>query len=517
MIMSQTINFSNKELYNHINDELKSLYVAITRAKNTFVVYDQGNQAKNRKNLDNVWKSLNVADFITATDIKKIYSEGQLAVTDKEMIQQYFYKGFEFLRREQFTHALKCFEYLKHELAINLTNSFILLNQIQNKENYILMTPNVDKDKLGQEILKDYLKLGDMFLKNNKVKDAALCYFIGQDYKRATEYFEKAGMKKHLAHIKYMLGDYAEAQKLFFEMKNTYLGLICKELCDDIDDLMDKMYELFNEDQEFVKNESYIEIFERYTLKYFQKINKELNDEKMDIIEKFEMKKSESKEEIQEDSFVDVKSKADQTISGGESFNIISDKLTDENSFKILKEFEQKKDTHTDSFLNLTFDEKDGKPQSVGQSAFLEIGKIDEINFMEEKIISKILKFGSCFLTQLKRSTKNFKFSTKRLEKPTEKLLEFSDKAIETDFNEFDPKLVAQLIKYFMKWNLDELHFIFLNKFKNKENYRKMVFKLAEDYSIIGSQKMGFSYDKLYSPSYCFSASDKKRIVTLAF
>ena len=70
MLVDKKISWDDTELYNYINDELKALYVAITRAKNTFVVYDHGSASKNRTNMDEIWKMLNCVNFISTTDIQ---------------------------------------------------------------------------------------------------------------------------------------------------------------------------------------------------------------------------------------------------------------------------------------------------------------------------------------------------------------------------------------------------------------------------------------------------------------
>lgn len=278
--MAKKIEYEDLDLYNYVNDELKALYVAITRAKKTFIVYDAQNH-KNRKNIDDVWRLLNVVDFVTHKQVEERF-EKVFQIDHSLMRQQFVVKGFEYLRKEQFKNALNCFIKLGYDKCVWLCQAFIKLEEIQQKEYYITMNQHMETTHLQDSIVRDYLQVAEHFMKSEKHSDAALCYFNSQQYSKARDQFLKAGWKKEAAQMNYLLGHYASAATLFFEIEDWYSCLVCKELKGDTADTLEILLKLFQSDENKDNKEKYRSLFIRFMRKYLteceQKTVKEIEE-----------------------------------------------------------------------------------------------------------------------------------------------------------------------------------------------------------------------------------------------
>ena len=576
MMMGNKIKTQDIEMYNHVNDELKALYVAITRAKKTFVICDFGSTSKNRANLDEVWKVLNCVDFVGLSEIK-MDLDGRFCVDEKTALQQWLFKGFEYLRREQFTNAKRCFECLGHQTAIDLCDGFLFLESIQKKEYYITMNQNITHDSIEESLKEDYLQAADLFRKAEKYRDAALCYFNGMNYVKAKQFFEKVGMKKEAALMNYIIGHYSRAAQLFYEIGDYYSCLICKEIKGDISDFLEIMVEMFQKEKGLMKERKYVELFNRYAKKYFENLNNEMfmaiaeqeiqeEEERLRKIKEKEEKEASKKAAATKDQKEDSKEenpendtsekKPEDSISGIGSFVEIGASLNenDQNSFsdfaevasatsnlhsfKLMQEMSQNKDSVSESFVNISYNDE-GKAMSQGDSAFLDMGikPGDSKMFIEERILSKMLKFASCFIPLMSTTAKEYYFNEdtfkskngpeseqkkKEEEEKNKKAAEENGSDNEFDIDELTDsavpqKLIDSLISYFIETNIDDLNWMFISRFGSKRNYRRIVFKLAEDYSVIGTSTQRFSYYSFYSHQQFLSRQDQRRLTTLAF
>lgn len=127
-----------------------------------------------------------------------------------------------------------------------------------------------------------YLSLAKKFEKLEKIKDAALCYFNGEDYSKARILFESSGNLREAAHMNYLLGHYKRAGKLYLEMNDYYSCLVCREFSKDLEGCTEILIKLFDElddgDSWVNKNtrKQYMALFQRYAKNYFISINQQL-------------------------------------------------------------------------------------------------------------------------------------------------------------------------------------------------------------------------------------------------
>ena len=184
-----------------------------------------------------------------------------------------------------------------------------------------------------------------------------------------------------------------------------------------------------------------------------------------------------------------------------------------------------------ESFINVEFDEN-GEAMSVGDSAFKPIGlkgKNVSKMFVEDRVVSEILKFSTGFEKQIMKEAN--KFNIKHLPrrfKPND-LVTIDDDEDDESEGEFDidslgnaqyeenQHLVSGIIDFLIDWNLDELHWMFVGKFTTKHRLRKIMFKLIEDYSLVATKRNKYNFKALYKPKSYFRMTDANRITTMAF
>ena len=266
-----------------------------------------------------------------------------------------------------------------------MCNGFIYLESIQKKEYYITMNQIVDTEGVEVSLKEDYLKAAELFAKSDKYRDAGLCYFNGLNYVKARQYFEKSEMKKEAALMNYLLGHYTRASNLFYEIEDYYSCLICKEIKGNISDFLEIMMKMFEEKKELKKDPKYIELFDRYAKRYFEGLNEQMYleiaeqefEETKETEEKSEKedmdKKIEPEDEIDKisgmDSFVNIGNSVVNTNNESTSFADAGSQMSNFQSFKMLQEFSQTKDNLSESFVNITYDNK-GEAMSQGDLSF---------------------------------------------------------------------------------------------------------------------------------------------------
>ena len=502
-LLSTTTNLKHqdKEMYEHINDELKALYVAITRAKTSFVVFDHGKKSKNREVMDSIWKKLNTVEIIKAGDIEM--TEGLYHQEDEDKVAQWLYKGFEFLRREQFKNAKKCFTFLGHKKAIQLADSLILLEEIQQKEYFYSLNQNSQRELIEEKLKEDYQRLGDMFREIEKFKDAALCYFNAQNFVKALENFEKVGDKVKIAQMNYLLEDYTKASEVYKEIEDYYHCLICLQLGNKLEELFDVLMKLVEQKADKMNKVDFQRVFGSSVRAYFTGLNTEYSEGvKETQIEEFESENEQEVEEIEEkegdeeeDEFEKIDEEEELEKSAVSSFQILKDS------------FDNASDRLSDSFINLTFD-NNGKAFSSGESAFVELGYQPKTTlFIEDRVISRLLKFFSCFSTEIKKMIKTQKVSNSISEKKT---------AIDGHEFEIDNSMILMIIDHLIDWDLLELALMIIYRYSVLHKLKTVIMRQAEKFSFLARQNVVFDYHKIYSEEGVISANDQRRLTTAA-
>jgi ATP-dependent exoDNAse (exonuclease V) beta subunit len=111
-------------------NDLKQLYVALTRARNRIIIYDKDIQK--RKFVERYWKDLGVVEIVTSDSIKadkaKLSKDAGLF---KEMVadtnpDEWKKVGLKMFRNKFYEQALKCFEKAKDEKLVARAKAYMI-------------------------------------------------------------------------------------------------------------------------------------------------------------------------------------------------------------------------------------------------------------------------------------------------------------------------------------------------------------------------------------------------------
>ncbi|CAD8124478.1 unnamed protein product [Paramecium sonneborni] len=198
--LSDTINkFVNNQT---LCQELKLLYVSLTRAKRQIIIYDD-NYIK-RKTIQKLWEDLKL--------IQIIYTQQNENVEEFEILfnQQFDNKnnwknqGLNFFRVNNYEQAKKCFKFAKDYQLEKKAQAYQLATQATLTEN-------------GENL---FYEAALIFEELNIQNRAAQCYFSAKKYKDAYRLYKQLNFKIESAEAAYFCREFEEAGQLFLEAKD---------------------------------------------------------------------------------------------------------------------------------------------------------------------------------------------------------------------------------------------------------------------------------------------------------
>lgn len=214
-------------------DELKLLYVAITRARKRVLIFDEpkGNLAKSSRSIfDSLWFDLNlaknafseaaIAEFKASAPIEKIREK-------KKWIRD----GIEYMQKSHYDFAELCFRSAGFEKGMTLAH--LCKTTVSLKRDYFLLNAVNSQNKEEQEeieekriFLKDKLKeLGDDFIRNGWHEQAIQAYSVGGFLNLCAETLKEKKIYKRAADYYFELGLYEDALECY-KLASDYLGMV---------------------------------------------------------------------------------------------------------------------------------------------------------------------------------------------------------------------------------------------------------------------------------------------------
>ncbi|CAD8159005.1 unnamed protein product [Paramecium pentaurelia] len=207
-LKKQKPNLDAFQEYMSLCQDLKQLYVAITRPKKRLIIFDQSN--KKRFIIQSIWEKLDVVNIVQKKNIQ--VSDTQFLLEHTIDNQANWKKqGYKMFRLNNYDQAAKCFKFSgDEELAIK-SRAYFLATQAnifnENKTNYIAAA------KLFEQI--------------NFPLRAAQCYFSGKEYAKAYEQYKLTNCKSETAESAYFAGYFEEAADLFYQINDIRRALDC--------------------------------------------------------------------------------------------------------------------------------------------------------------------------------------------------------------------------------------------------------------------------------------------------
>ncbi|CAD8120897.1 unnamed protein product [Paramecium sonneborni] len=313
------------KMKNHIQDqqmsidlcqELKQLYVAITRPKKRLIIFDQS--LEKRRVIQNIWIKLNAVKIIDLqTQPNDIIFQLKLQNDNKENWKR---QGFKMFRMNNYDQAAKCFKFAEEQ---ELEKKSIAYNIVVN--NAIVN----DSEK--------FLQAAIIFEEIGLLLRAAQCYFTAKQFQKAQELYEKLGLINEIAESAFFAQNYQKAAKNFEISGEIRRALDCYFLLQDWDNVI---IILNNYKQEFSQQERQT-FLNQFFPNYLQNLTQKIQDNQIELTQEQE-EFNNVENSIQTESFIIQDSIIKESKNQDNSqFNQIIDLNNNESSVEILNNEEK--------------------------------------------------------------------------------------------------------------------------------------------------------------------------------
>ncbi|CAI2362242.1 unnamed protein product [Moneuplotes crassus] len=218
-----------------LNNELKYLYVSVTRPKTNLIIYDS--DPGNRKPIYDYWTSLELVDVVTkeqAADHPVLSKAFEVSEDVTETKSQWRALGIKLFKKKYYQSVIKCFEesgdedlkfrtlgYMSAEEATTLQSEGETL-LYQAKHDTLLTkhekrVKKVEGSSLKERSLEKFKEAGEYFEKIDLFRNAAQCFFTIKDYNKAAHLFELGKQFQQAAECNKMIGNFTKAARMFEE------------------------------------------------------------------------------------------------------------------------------------------------------------------------------------------------------------------------------------------------------------------------------------------------------------
>jgi hypothetical protein len=276
--------------FDDLCDELKLFYVASTRAKKRLFIFDQNielgagifHEGQHQRSwLDAFWKKLGIMTFIDDRTLQYIsdysksitsgkpFNRDEYSITDNQtllqidILKKYVGKfdtaewrrlGLKFYKRNQFELALRCFvtagdNTLKDraegaQLAMKAGEKLKFLNDPKKNKNCLQSVLL----ELEVEMKRDFQTAAKIFLRLDKKKDAARCYFSAKAYDDAIPLFLECEEWSSAAQCFFLQEKYWDARNLFQKANDPWREVDCLSKLGEFE----KIVEIMSVDNKFL-------------------------------------------------------------------------------------------------------------------------------------------------------------------------------------------------------------------------------------------------------------------------
>ncbi|CAD8176793.1 unnamed protein product [Paramecium octaurelia] len=235
--------------YSQLCNEIKQLYVAVTRPRQRLIIYDENPQA--RQYIQNIWQKLNLIEYFVQTTKEDRNVERFAKQTSKEEWKK---QGLKMFRNKYYEQAEKCFEQSKDELLFIKARAFkiateanALIQQYSQTSSNSVMKKK-DKKKLLASLRKQqkekFSESAQLFLKIENYKQAAQCYYSGEMYKEALNIYVKQEMFNEAGEAAYKCEKYSEAADYFLKSSDFIRAVDACEKAEAYDQIFKVLHEL---------------------------------------------------------------------------------------------------------------------------------------------------------------------------------------------------------------------------------------------------------------------------------
>jgi hypothetical protein len=240
---------------NDTADELKLLYVAITRARKRVLIFDEVGEYDTAKHsrsfFDQFWREQGLIEFSHSPKGITEFKDSAPFEKVKER-KKWIRDGIEYLEKGIYEYAELCFKSAELEKGYILASYCKLAHQLK-KDAYLLdgveSSSQTEQEEiiLQRKITKEKLmELGNNFLSQGWSKQALQCYSIAGNFKHCAEILKSEGQYERAADYYLELGSHEDAFECY-KLAKDYLGMMnCLHVVKEPKQILD-LYQLIKE------------------------------------------------------------------------------------------------------------------------------------------------------------------------------------------------------------------------------------------------------------------------------
>ncbi len=280
VIMPSSFAAKDPSSYAGLCNDLKQLYVSLTRPRNRIIIYDE-NTAK-RKYIEHYWKELSLVEVITKEILEKSDQQESENIKDVANFQalikgtsaeEWKQQGLKMFKNKYYEQAYKCFQKSGDEDLKRRCEAYMLadkasanLSKVQTErtfleekvQQYANVSEKERKAKLQklkveeQEAYNDFVQAAEIFDEIKLDKQAGQCYFSAGKYEKALEFYQRTPLPREAGEACYMLKQYEKAAELFREGRDYIRAIDCLEKCKNYEaivNILDEFKDLPSDDR----------------------------------------------------------------------------------------------------------------------------------------------------------------------------------------------------------------------------------------------------------------------------
>ena len=384
-IVNTARDFSGLQLITHAGlcNELKQLYVSITRPRKRLIIYDD--DVTQREGILNYWKKLDLVEtyssaalqnFLTGNSQQDKIKDSSLkedlshikTILTTSTKDEWRKQGIRMFNNRFYEQALKCFERCDDKGLYNRTKAYAIAERAKKMkgeiaaENLYLeeglfefkeMKANRKYQKKAElksrskQVLELFKEAGNIFLELGLTRQASQCFFSAEEYGTAAKMFEQAKLYKQAGEAYFRDKNYEKAAEIFAEARVYPRAIECYAQLRKywkILDIIENFEEISPEDKKEYGNK-FIPLALKDILNELE--TQEAQDQKKEESPGFE---ESSEEGIDGENETEIKeldeeeceeSKHDESQSVSIIENKVPEKTVDELSFSLIEKSEQ--------------------------------------------------------------------------------------------------------------------------------------------------------------------------------
>ena len=490
-------------------NELKHLYVSITRPKLRLLIYDE--DSKSRNSITEYWETCGVIDVVRKGEERShpVLKGGFEAMADEANSRNEWRNiGIKLFKKKFYLSAVswfekscdddlkyKCHAYHHADKASNLeSEAESLIYAAKNNKSLKKFEKKIKKTeakKLKIQVKEEFHKSAEMFEKISSFRQSAQCYYTSGNFKKAAELFTVNKQFSQAAECLKMIHQYEKAAKLFEESKLILKSLECYEHLWDWEAILlclNRNKALFKDIEKETLINKYVPLALNSIFRMIDSSNneenkgKQLEEKYLNNVVKIEEEVSDVESENEEEE-EDLKDEANEEVKvGDKEYNPFADESKIENQDAEKQEEEKIKDHESEEEIITTSKQKNDTSFDIISRGEIEDNFEHLSNFdPEDEFLrnSKSFSVIGSVISNDRESIGNYSEFSILSGSRAGSILNVN--TIETDRDIYIEDLAMQKIIYYISLFSDETK-SYLQKLRSKSN-------------LLSQQKDGFSAD----------------------